>query len=428
MSKRWSLFFVLLFLVACQGKELPESQTPAVVMPGDALSLSDKIHQSSFILIADVQRVESWKGRKDWWVVSLRPEKFIKGSANPPLRILSTKLFPNEPLILKEGERVLVFLRELPPYTAWKELRESGVLYDVLGGDQGIFKNSPDISLYSDYAEQVLKIQKMTDKAEREKKLQALFEEVLQKNPPGSIALQITEDYFQLIPANTFSTDNRQFWLTRIKDPYFSDAAKTLAVQKMSEVNSPEMNQALQEMFCLPPAGVCLRVAETLESRAVPLPIFLYEIAVKAGPEDLRIGLLTILARHQRQDGFALFEKYLRQEKNEKNSAALIEAVGDFKTPQAERLVLSYGKDPRYFVQLAVATSLGKLKSSKGIAILENYLKTQNPSMVIVAAQALEQIGTPLALQTLGKYYERGHHGHWEPTEGKHFNLPPANP
>lgn len=429
MKKTLRLFYLLFVcLLACQGKEVPKNQTFLTSIPGETLSLSDRIQQSAFILIAEVQRVESWKGRKDWWIVSLKPEKFIKGTANSPLKILSTKIFPDEPLILKEGERVLVFLRALPPYTAWKELIEQGIQYDVLGAEKGVFKMSSDISLYSAYAEQILKIQKIPDKSERKNRLQAFYEEILQKNPPGSIAAQIAEDYFQLLPASSFSAENRQFWVVRVKDAHFSDLAKTLAAQKMSAVNSPDMNQSLQEMFCLPPSGVCLRVAETLESRGIQLPLYLYEISVGSASSDLRVGLLSILARHQRKDAFPLFEKYLKQEKDEKNAATLVEAAGDFKSSQAERLVLSFAKDPRYYVRIAVATSLGKLKSSKGIPILEEYLKTRDPSMVTVTAQALEQIGTPQALQTLGKYYEKGHHGHWEPAEPQHFNVPPANP
>jgi len=263
---------------------------------------------------------------------------------------------------------------------------------------------------------------------ERKKKLQSFYEEILQKNPPGNISTQIVEDYFQLLPAASLSESDRQFLLARVKDPRFLNDAKVIIVNKMSEIENPEMNQSLQELFCLLPSPVCLRVAETLESRSKPLPLNIYTSSIGSGPDDLKIGLLTILARHHRKDAFKLFEKYLKQEKNEKNASSLMEALGDFQIPQAENLTLSYAKDPRYYVRLAVAMSLGKLKSSKGIPVLEEYLKTQDPSVVMVTAQALKEIGTPQALKTLGKYYQMGHHGHWEPAEPQHFNLPPANP
>jgi len=426
----FSLFLSLLSLCfACRQRPQHEAGPAASASSfEEPQTLSDRIEQATFILIAEVQGIESWKGRKDWWVVTLKPEKVIKGHVNSNLRILSTQLFPNEPMALKEGERVLVFLRTLPAYTAWRDLIAHGIQYDVLGGAKGIFKTSPDISLYADYAEQILKLEGLQDAAERQRKVVAFDEEILQKNPPGSISADIAADLFQLSPAASLDDRGREFWLSRAKDPRFSAEAKRVMIDRLSAVDSPPMNEALRQMFCLPPDGLCLKVAETLESRGVSLPLAVYAHSIDTGDEELRIGLLVILARHQRKDAFKLFESRLKQESGEKNAATLVEALGNFQTPQAEALALRYAKDPRYYVRIAVATSLGKLKSVKGIPVLEEYLKTRDPSMVAVTAQALKEIGTPLALQTLGKYYEMGHHGHWEPAEPQHFNLPAPNP
>lgn len=431
MRKEYFLFFLLCLLsaAACDRPkhEVPLA-SPHTVKFDEVLSLYDQVQQASYILVAEVQRLESWKGRNDWWIVTLKAEREIKGDAPARLKILTTKLFPHEPMVLKEGERVLVFLGPIPNFTAWKELITHGVQYQVLGGKKGIFKSSSDISLYADYSEQLLKIQAMKDELARRKTLQDFDAEILQKNPPGSLTLAIVENDFQSKPAASLSTEELEFWLTRLKDPRFDNDAKTFIASRFAEVNSLEMNEVLQQMFCLPPSGLCLKVAETLESRNLPPPLHLYSSAVEFGDAELRKNLLIILARHQRKDAFKLFEKNLKRETNEKNAAALVEALGDFKSPQAEALVLKYAKDPRYYVRIAVATSLGKLKSSKGIPVLETYLKTKDPSMITAAAQSLKEIGTAQSLQTLGKYYHMGHHGHWEPAEPQHFNMPSAKP
>lgn len=408
-------------------QETPVGSQSAVKLD-EALSLYDQVQQATYILVAEVQRLESWKGRNDWWIVTLKAEKEIKGDVPARLKILTTKLFPNEPMVLNEGERVLVFLSPIPNFTAWKELITHGVQYQVLGGKKGIFKSSSDISLYADYSEQLLKIQAMKDEDARRKTLREFDAEILQKNPPGSLTLAIVENDFQSSPAASQSGEELDFWLTRTKDPRFEADAKTFIASRLAEVNSPKVNEILQEMFCLPPSGLCLKVAETLESRGLPLPLHLYSNAVESGNAELRKNLLIILARHQRKDAFKLFEKNLKRDNNEKYAAELVEALGDFKSPQAEALVLKYAKDPRYYVRIAAAISLGKLKSAKGIPVLESYLKTHDPSMVSVAAQSLQQIGSPLALQTLGKYYQQGHHGNWELAEPQHFNMPGGKP
>lgn len=419
------LFLLLAWLPAC-GKpsqdKISNVQDPALI--NEPSSFYDQVQQSAYILIAEIQRVESWKGRKDWWIVTLKPEKIIKGDPPASFKILSTQLFPNQPMSLKEGERALLFLRPLPPFTAWQELISHSVQFDVLGGAKGIYKFSTDVSLYSDYAEQLLKIQALQDEAARKKVLQEFDAEILQKNPPGTLSASIVANDFQSTPVATMKPEDLQFWLERAKDPRFAEDAKLLIAAQLTSLNSEEINHILKQMFCLPPNGLCLKVAETLESRNIQLPLNVYSHEIETGNDELRVGLLTILARHQRKDAFKLFEKSLRREKDQMMAASLIQALSDFQSPQAEALVISYAKDPRYHVRAAVAASLGKLKSAKGIPLLESYLKTKDPSMVSAAAEALKQIGSPEALQTLGKYYQLGHHGTWEPAEPQHLNGP----
>jgi len=397
------------------------------IMFGESLPFSQRINEASLIVIGRVDKIEHWKKRNDWLLVNLIPDQFLKGSASSPLKILDTKLFSQDAGLFLPGDQVLVFLRELPPYTAWQELIGQGIQYGVLGARESVIKKAPDISLFSGFISQVLRLPKNQEGVQK-MKLKELYSEILKKNPPGELSAEITRDFLGQFPAASQNASERAFWLERVKDPFFPKAATLEVAKAFSEVSGPESSQVLQEMFCLPPPEICLRVAEALESRGLKQSLSSYEKELAEDSIDMRLGLLAILARHQRKDAFSLFAKYLSQEKNEKNASGLVEALGDFGSSQAEKLVLAYAKDPRYYVRIAVATSLGKLKSTKGIPVLETYLKTQDPSMVTVAAQALQQIGTPQALNTLGKYYEKGHHGHWEPVEPQHFNLPPANP
>lgn len=431
-QKFFSIFVFLLLLCNFSCRPVEKKQNNPPLSQNDFqnnLSLNDKISKAAYILVAEVVRVESWKKSQDKWVLTLKPEKILKGSPTSSLKVFVPKLFPTEDLPLKEGERALILLEELPSYTAWKDLIEGGVRYGLLGNKEGVVETAADISFYSAYIGQILGFEKIKDEDEKDKKLKAYLMEFLSKNPAGVLATEVTESYFRhFAPLNLQSSD-LDFWLSRLKDPNFSSAAKIIAIKQLTTVQSSAMHEMLKQLFCLPPTEMCLRVAESLESQGIELPYYEYESSIQKGPTDLSVGLLVILARHQRKDTFAIFEKYLKAEKSEKEASTLVEALGDFQTPEAEPLVLSYAKDPRYYVRIAVATSLGKLKSTRGIPVLETYLQTKDPSMVTVTAQALKQIGTPKALETLGKYYEMGHHGHWEPVEGpQHFNLPPANP
>lgn len=427
--KRYFLVGMVFLLISCQGKE--SSQKPSNVQQNNfetPKSLGEWIQQSALILTGRVEKIENFKNRKDWYVITLKPDQIIKGNSEGPVKILDTKLFPNEPSFFNVDEKVLVFLNPLPSYTAWQEVIKSGVKYGVLGAKAGIVKTEPDLSMFAGFSGQVLAIEKIQDSNLKKQKFQELYETLLQKNPPGRMAEEISRAYFQIFPASSLTSKQREFFGGRVKDPNFSSQAKEEIVKNIAAASSAESHQFLQEVFCYLPSAVCLLAAETLESRGIKPSLEIYQKSIEEGPEDLRLGLFVILARHQRSDSFLLFEKYLKLEKEEKKASTLVEALGDFGTPQAENLVLSYAKDPRYFVRLAVATSLGKLKSTKGIPVLEEYLKTQDPAVITVTAQALKQIGTKQALDTLGKYYQMGHHGHWEPAEPEHFNLPQASP
>src|SRR4030095_533184 len=233
----------------------------------------------------------------------------------------------------------------------------------------------------------------------------------------------------RLLPSELRDEDLSRLALL-VKREDFPDLGKKELVLGIASRPGEFSSRLLREFFCLSPSAVCLKAAETLESRGLPIPIEEYSLALGTASPDLKAGLFAILGRHHRAEALPLFEKYLKDEKDEKTASAIMEALGDLGGLKAADLSLSYADDPRYYVRAAVIVSLGKLKSGAGIPVLEKALKTYDPSLVALAAQALERIGTPKALQTLVRYYEKGHHGHWEPSEGpQHFNPEaPKNP
>lgn len=406
----FSLFLLCLF-AACQGRA-PSSQNPP---SEEARTLGNMTEQSPLVVKAKVEQVSHWKGRDDWYVVTLRSEKALKGGGGGSLRILDVRLFPKQPSLFKEGEKVLVFLRELPPYTAWQEAIRDGIRYGVLGKEKGVLKGEEGEKV----ASFVTALTELSKKGDAEKK-KALYLKTLEENPSPLLENDLASEIFQLSPSS-FSSDEWKRLAALVENPQVSDTAKMQLVKGFAVNSEDETKSSLEKFFCLPPDGVCLLAAETLESRGFPQPTEVYDQAMEKGDSPLRLGLLSILGRHARRETYPLFEKYIAQEKDEKTAGPMVEALGELGGPQAEALVLKYGKDPRYYARIGALRALGLLKSEKGYSILEDALKTSDPTVVTVAAQALERIGTPEAKKTLAKYYEKGHHGYWEPNAPQHF-------
>ncbi len=405
------LFFLLILLSACQrSSTLPSTDSSSSF---ENLSLSQKIAKAHLILEAQVLKTEAWPAREDWQISTLKPLKLLKGKTSREIRVFEPHLFPKEPSLFQKSETVLVFLKEIPPYTAWQPLIKSGVREEVIGGNLGIIRGEKEIEIYSQFIAGVL----------AQKNSQEFYENLLSQNLPPGFLKALTEDYFHLFPAVSLSETALHFWEKRLQSSQFPDAAKIMAVQELSTVHTPAMNQVLQNLFCFSPTEMCLRVAETLESQKIALPFLQYTQAIQEGSEDLRVGLLSILARHQRAEVLPLFEKYLKLEKDEKPASSLVEALGDL-GPGAQDLILAYAQDPRYQVRLAAIISLGRVKSEKAIPILEKCLTAKDPLLIMMAAESLKQIGSQKALGVLEKYYHKDPHGYWEPSGPEHF-LPP---
>ncbi len=359
-------------------------------------------------------KVEPWPGREDWRVFYLKPLKFLKGKFSGEIKVFQNSLFPTDAPLLQASESALVFLKELPAYTSWKELIQSGVREEIVGGKQGIIKGADEVQIYSKIISQIL----------AGGKTQAFYENLLNQKLSPDLLNAITKDYFKLFPASSFSQTSFDFWSGRFQDPAFPNVAKITAIKSLSEVTSEPANLFFRKLFCLQPLEVCLRAAETLESRGIPISISDYTPVLENGSQDLRVGLLSVLGRHHRADALPLFEKYLKLEKEEKAASTLIDALGDMGPPALD-LVLAYAKDPRYQVQVAVVTSLGRFKNEKAISVLETYLKSKDPLLIMMSAESLRQIGTTKAVHVLHKYYEKDPHGYWEPTGPPEHFLPP---
>jgi hypothetical protein len=421
------IIFFILFLVsgfvACKmGSHSPAFTPPLNEQRQDetAPTLGKMTQEAHWIATATVEEVQNWKDRKDWFVVTLKPIQILKGSPVSSLKLLYQKLFPNEPPLFVPSQKILIFLNQLPPYTAYQELRSVGVSFEVLGGAHGVVSDPQEQSYVSKFVVESLKLDLPLTPS-----LKNLYLHYLQHSPSKILREDLSQEIFHLDgPATYLSTEDLRVLSKLVTSSTFPDEGKTQLVRGISQMPPDESNSILKGFFCLSPSAVCLQSAQTLESRGVHLPVQEYSEALEKAPPDLKLGLFAILGRHKRVEAYPLFEKALAREKDEKSAAAILEALGDLGNTQAETLCLLYAKDTRYYVRLAVVTSLGKLKSEKGIPVLEEALKTPDPTMVTVAAQSLQEIDTPEARKTLSKYYEKEHHGYWEPTAPEHF-LPP---
>ncbi|GEM_PF-2805862 len=381
--------------------------------------------ESPLILKGRVEKIQNWKGRQDLKVVTLKPTEILKGpSSFAPVKILEQKYFQNAPSLFNVQEPVLVFLKPLPSYTAWQDLIREGVKYEIAGKNQGIIRDTQEQKQVSQFVIQELALLKNSSPELLQKNLKDFYLRTLKENPSQPLKEGLAAELATGTYTSLLQSEDLRFLANLVADPQFPTLAKISLTHLFVKLNPLLANSYLENFFCLPPAEVCLLSAETLESRKLPPSIQKYSEALQSASPDLKVGLLTILGRHQRKEACFLFEKYLSSEKEEKTAAAMIEALGTLGGSSAQILALRYAKDPRYYVRLSVVKSMGNFKNEKGFSVLETALKTQDPAMVAVAAQSLQQIGTPTALKLLGKYYEKGHHGHWEPSEGHQHFMP----
>jgi len=415
------LSFLFLLALGCRDS----SRGPGLSSPSayeDASTYGRMTELSPLIVLGEVGEVKNWKGREDWWVVTIKPEQVYKGKAPSKILLLDQKLFPKQPSLFSTGEKVLVFLKGLPPYTAFQPLINEGVHYELMGKDHGLVKGEGEQKNIGDFAREFLNYLKKPAGLSPLSGIKDYFLDQLFWNPSKPLKADVVQEIFQRPQIISFLTPaDLERIASRVTGPDYPDPVKIQIVRGIVALSPDSTESILKSFICLEPSEVCLRAAEALESRGVRLSSEVYAQALENASSDLKIGLLQILGRHQRQETFTLFEKEIAQEKDEKKAAAVIEALGELGGPRAEALVIKYGKDKRYYVRLSVVKAIGLLKSEKGIPLIEIALKTTDPTMVTVAAQALDKIGTPKAKETLSKYYEKEHHGYWEPTGPQHF-------
>lgn len=406
-QKILALFFVFSFFLY---SKISRSET-----------IVENIQNASLILTATVEKTEKWNNREDLIIVTLKPVQVLKGSySHPSLKLLDQKFFSNSSSLFQPSKKVLVFLKPLPPYTAWQEMIKQGVQFELAGKSDALF-DSPDdqktlISFVGDFL-------KLFGSNRNEAELKKFYLKTLEQNPPKILQEDLAKDFFAL-KQTSLEPQELAILSKLVQSSQISDETKVTIAKKLTRFKSPEISSTLKSFFCISPETVCLLTAESLESQNLPISIADYSRILENGSGSLKVGLLQILGRHQRLEAYPLFEKIIAKEKDPIRASAIIEALGEMGGTEAETLCLQYAKDPRYYVRLAVVKSLGTLKSVKGIPSLEIALKSADPSMVNIAAKSLEQIGTKEALQTLEKYYERSPHGFLEPTGPQHFNLP----
>ena len=418
------LFFLLsicAFLFACGRSPQPPVAPPPTLE--EAETLGKMTRDATLIAFAQVETVDSWKDRKDWKIVTLKLEKVLKGNAPKKISLLDVKLFPGEADRFAPGEKALVFLRALPAYTAWRDVILSGVGYSLLGKSKGLIEEGKEEIAH--FVELFPKLPPASPE------MREFILKTLERNGTERLREDLSREIFD---RDLFPFELRDEDLVRlgalVKQEDFPETGKKELVIGMAALPGDTSSRLLRDFFCLSPPSVCLKSAETLETRGQPISLEDYTRALSSASPGLRAGLLAILGRHHRVEALPLFEKYLKEEKGERNAAAMMEALGDLGDPKAVGLALSYADDPRYYLRAAVVVALGKLKSEEGIPALEKALKTSDPSLVALAAQALQRIGTTKAIQALSRHFEKGHHGHWEPTEGPQHFLPeaPKNP
>ncbi len=393
--------------------------------------------EAKIIMMATVEELKPYPNRPEWRIVHLKTEEVLKGSPPSTLKLLDEMIFPNEPAHFAVSQKVLVFLKELPPYTAWQELIQKGITYQVIGKTKGIISDTKEQRYLKTFVEEFKNALSKTSTDTRallDLKLRTLLE-----SPSLPLKTDLAQEIFELHGSQLNTNDlsflsgdqggNFSLSSGKVASLLLPEKAKFFLarglIEKMKEgVFAPK---ELEKFFCSSPATVCLMVAEALESKGHSLPVTKYAEAIGQGSAEIKTGLLTILGRHQRRETYPLFSKTLKETQDEKEAQRMIEALGDLGGEQAETLCLSYAKDSRYYVRLAVIESLGKLKSQKGIWALEAALKTTDPTLVTLAAKSLGQIGTPETEKILRKYYKKEHHGYWEPSGPEHFN-PPSSP
>lgn len=406
-QKILTLFFVFLsFLFS----KISQSQT-----------IVENIQNASLILTATVEKSEKWNNREDLIIVTLKPVQILKGSySHSSLKLLDQKFFSNTISLFQPSKKVLVFLKPLPPYTAWQEMIKQGVQFELAGKTHTLFDSSEDQKTLISFIRDFLKL---FGSNRNETEMKKFYLKTLEQSSLKILQEDLIKDFFAL-KQTSFEPQELATLSRMVQSSQISDETKITIAKKLTQVKSPETRLILKSFFCISPETVCLLAAESLESQNISISITEYAKILDSASDSLKVGILQILGRHQRRDASQLFEKIIAKEKDPIHASAMIEALGEMGSTEAEALCLQYAKDPRYYVRLAVIKSLGTLRSIKGISTLEIALKSADPSMVNLAAKSLEQIGTKEARETLEKYYERTPHGFLEPAGPQHFNLP----
>ncbi|MBL7685822.1 MAG: HEAT repeat domain-containing protein [Deltaproteobacteria bacterium] len=405
---RWLLLFLSLIGLACQNK------APLQSFIDPPKNFEEVLSRSTYVLQVRVKSMKVWEGRSDWQIIQLEPLEIYRGKKTGEIQILEQKLFHQDSNRLEQNQIYTLLLQELPAFDLYQPLFQKKIRYQLTDVKRGIFSKPEDQKPFKEFFE----ARQKTDKTH----LKKLYQDFFQSSPSEHLKEILGSEFFSAtLKPELVSSD-----LTRIiqEIPHLKDYDLrrdwTIGLLSLPPHQIPD----LSSLFCVSPEEVCLRVAEFLESQKKTISLSSYEQALQSAPSSLRVGLLEILGRHQRQEGLSLFEKYLPMENDEQQTGLILEALGKMGGDPALELVLRYANDKRAYVKVGMIRALGNLKSEKGIPALENALKTQDPSLVALAAQSLQQIDTPAARETLGKYYEKGHHGHWEPAGSHQHFLP----
>ncbi len=420
------LLFLIVFLIL----------SPAIAKSENLnLNLEQIIEGSELILLGKIEDVQFWNSRTDWQIVTLKPDHMLKGDSPHSVRILHQKLFPNQPDLFQRKAYVLIFLKALPSYTAWKKLIAEDVRYQLVSGEKSLIPSSQNQDVIKKFVRDYLGLAgsgafySQREKPEEgfQKRKQNFYFKTLKETTSTFLQLELSQMIFLPDEAfKKFTSEDVQNLIQKIHSPQFSPEAKLGLIRGLIQTGDESVLSILSSLFCRQsessvPDTACLLIAETLEAKNRPIPFLDYSQSFANASPELKVGLLAILGRHHRQDAFSLFQSFLKNEKDERRASSVIEALGELGGERAISLCMAYAKDKRYFVRLSVLSSLGKMKTEKGISVAEEALKSGDPTQITLAAQTLERIGTPLAQKTLGKYYQKEHHGYWEPAEPKHF-------
>ncbi|MBF0491181.1 MAG: HEAT repeat domain-containing protein [Deltaproteobacteria bacterium] len=376
--------------------------------------------RSPYIVSAQVEAVTAHEKNPQGNVVQLKTLQFFRGNiAGGKILLFEETLFPQSVSVFSPNTPILIFLKDLPKYSAYQTLIQKGVVYSPAFKQGSVLLQSADQQAYQEFLKSYLPYLDQDSSEAKNKKKEILLSTLLQ-----TASARLQEDlarFFERSPGFDLNSEEMEKLSLLVLKQGFSEGAKLSLVKYFTAHPSATQFQILKKFVCVSPDAVCLQSAERLEAAQQGLSYTEYSKLLSQLSPNLQAALLSILARHRRLDTLPLFETRLNSWSDDKETASILEALGDLGGAKAEELCLKYSQDKRYYVRMYSFSCLGQLKSEKAIPLMERVLNQHDPAMVSVIAGALENIGTPLARDTLAKYYEKGHHGGWEPAEPKHF-------